>query len=133
MIYVITPLSSLSATVFADWEGSSVLLGNIIPADALRSLTTVLWLIAGTGILFTGIAIALASRFPHLWRPSAIGATLVGILSFAVFWDGQGAQFVNQGGIGLVLSVGILAGAIVPSTQPISKLLAKSKPESLGK
>jgi hypothetical protein len=112
LIYIVTPLSSLSTTVFAGWKGSSVLLGNAVTGDALKSITTALWLIAGAGIVLAGVSFVLVSRFPHLWRPVAIIATMVGMLSFIIFWDGQTGEFVNQGGIGLVLSAMIFAGAL---------------------
>jgi hypothetical protein len=112
LIYIVTPLSSLSTTVYAGWKGSSVLLGSVIAGDALKSFTTALWLIAGVGIVLAGVSFILVSRFPSLWRPLTIFATAVGILSFVVFWDGQTAEFVNQGGIGLVLSAMILVGAL---------------------
>jgi len=112
LIYLVTPVSSLSSTVFAGWKGTSALLGSLITGDALKWLTTGLWLIAGAGIVCACVAFVLMSRFPHLWRPVAIGATLVGMLSFIIFWDGQATEFVNQGGIGMVLSAMILVGAL---------------------
>ena len=118
LVYIGTPLSSLSSTVFSGWNGSSVLMGSLVTGDALKSLTIVLWLIAGVGILCAGIAMVFASRFPHLWRPVAIGGTLVGMLSFVTFWDGQAAEFVNQGGIGLLLSAAIFVGALAFAGAP---------------
>jgi len=112
MIYVVTPLSSLSSTVFAGWKGSSALLGGLITGDELKSITTGLWLIAGAGLVCACVAFVLMPRFPHLWRPIAIGATLVGMMSFIFFWDGQAVEFVDQGGIGLVLSAAIFFGAL---------------------
>jgi len=123
LIYIATPLSSLSSTVYSGWKGSSALMGSFVTGDALKSLTTALWLIAGVGIFCAGITIVLASRFPRLWQPIAVAGTLVGMLSFVVFWDGQTAEFVNQGGVGLVLSAVIFVGAltfsstITPSTR----------------
>ncbi len=113
LIYLVTPLSGLSSTVFTGWKGSSALLGSAITGDELKSVTTGLWLIAGAGIVCACVAFILMSRFPHLWRPIAIGATLVGMMSFIIFWDGQAAEFVNQGGIGLVLSAAIFVGTLV--------------------
>jgi hypothetical protein len=58
------------------------------------------------------VAIALASWFPGLWRPIAIGGTLIGVLSFAAFWDGQVSPMVDEGVLGMVISLVILIGAI---------------------
>ena len=87
-------------------------MGSGVSGAALKSVTSVLWLVAGVGILCAGLAILLISRFPHLWRPLALAATIAGMLSFVIFWDGQTAEFVNQGGIGLILSAVIFVGAL---------------------
>ena len=119
LVYMVTPLSSLSSTVYSGWKGSSALMGSFVTGDALKSLTTALWLIAGVGIFCAGIFMVLASRFPHLWRPLAMVGTSIGMLSFVIFWDGQTAGFVNQGGIGLVLSGAIFVGALTLVKHPV--------------
>ncbi len=55
--------------------------------------------------------IVFPSLVPGIWRPLAVGASLVGAASFVVFFDGQMQLFASQGGIGLIISLGIAAGA----------------------
>lgn len=93
------------------WKGTSALLGSVATGDSLKALTGYLWVIAGLGLLGTGVAIAFAPSVPSLWRPLAIGAGLVGALSFAFFWDGQVALLVDEGAIGMALSLAVLSGA----------------------
>jgi len=95
------------------WRGSSWLLGTTITGKPLKTLTIVLWAIAGVGFIVTGTAIAFTPLLLGSWRPLAIGASSVAVLSFAAFWDGQMALFASQGGIGMLISVVIFINAIV--------------------
>ena len=101
-----------SGKVSAGWRGNSLLLGNAITGDMLETLVIALWAIAGVGFIATGAAIAFSPSLQGLLRPLAIGTSLVGILSFAAFWDGQTRLFASQGGIGMVLSTIILVSAM---------------------
>lgn len=76
-------------------------------------LSTGLWVIAGIAFLGVGLTIGLAPLIPGWWRSFAIVGGLVGALSFAVFWDGKLEQFTNQGGIGMIISLVIVVGAVV--------------------
>lgn len=98
--------------LFEGWRERSLFLRGTITGNALRQLTRALWIMAGIGTIFTGIAIALASELVGLWRPIAIAASVFAVVSFAVSWDGQGRRSVNQGIIGMVLSAIILVSAI---------------------
>ena len=96
--------------IFEGWKGSSWLLGNAVTCETLKRLTLALWALAGVGIVATGIGFAFSAQ--AVWRPLAIVASAVAILSFFVFWDGQIQRLVAQGMIGLVISLVILLSAI---------------------
>ncbi len=115
LVYLATPLTTLSQTVFQGWKGSSALLGSSLGADALKSVTTWMWIVAGVGLVAAAITIIFTSLLPGAWRPLAISASLIGVASFIVFYDGQTQLFVNQGGVGLVISLAIAGGASVYS------------------
>jgi len=99
--------------VYQGWKGTSWLLGSAVTGDALRKLCVVLWAVAGLGLLAAGIALAFASSSQSAWRPLAIGASAVGILSFLAFWDGQGRRLFEEGAVGAVLSLALLVAALV--------------------
>jgi hypothetical protein len=94
------------------WKARSWLLRSTITGEKLKTLSRILWAIAGIGSIAAGIAIAFASSAQELWRPLAIVGSLVGMLGFAVFWDGQVKRSVNQGALGLVIDLIILLSAI---------------------
>jgi hypothetical protein len=115
LVYLVFGAVSFSGAgfpqVFQPWKGTSALLGGTFAGSSLRLLTEYLWLIAGIGLLAAGIAIGLASSLPRVWPPLAIGAGIIGMASFLIFWDGQVPQFANEGGIGMVISLAVISGA----------------------
>ncbi len=94
------------------WLGSSWLLGGVITGDRLNALVLLLHVAAGIAILGCAVAIGLAPWAPGAWPPFAIVGAVFGLVAFAVLWDGQMPLFVREGGIGLVVSLSLLAGAI---------------------
>ncbi len=93
------------------WHGS-MLLGDAVTGDGLKTLLAVLYVSAGVVILACALAIAGARRVPGWWRPLAIGGALVGLAAFAVFLDGQARLAFEEGGIGAAVNLVLLAGAI---------------------
>jgi len=96
-----------------EWKGSSWLLGNAIKGDRLRKLVLVLHVAAGIVTFACAVAIAIAPLAPELWRPLGIAGAIIGIVGFAVFWDGQTQFLVDEGLIGASISLALLVSAIV--------------------
>jgi hypothetical protein len=88
------------------------MLGAAISGDRLQALAMTLWVVAGIGLICVAAAVGPWFPTPDFWRPIAIGATLVSIASFVVFWDGRAVSFVPEGGIGMMISAIILVGAV---------------------
>jgi hypothetical protein len=49
---------------------------------------------------------------PGWWRPLAITGAALGIVAFTAFWDGQTGLLLDEGGLGALISLIILAAAI---------------------
>lgn len=94
------------------WRGSSWLLGSSLTGDRLKALVVTLHVGAGVLILACALAMALARFVPGWWRPLAIAGGVLGIVAFAVLWDGQGG-LVEEGAIGAVVSLLLVASTIV--------------------
>jgi hypothetical protein len=98
---------------FKGWRGTSWLLGSAITGDRLKALTFGLSRVAGIATLTCALAVAFA-RAPHgLWPPLAMTGAAFSIAVFAVFWDGQTGQLVNQGVIGVAVSAVLFLSAIL--------------------
>ena len=96
-----------------EWNGSSWFLGSAVTGDQLRALVIGLHVIAGIATIACAFAIGFAPSVPQWWRPFAITGAAVGIAAFSVFWDGQTRLLFEEGVIGAVVSVILLATAIV--------------------
>ena len=104
--------ASQSVKVLEGWAGQALLLGSIFSGRRLEALAVTLWAVAGIGLLCTAVAFGLWSSGSDYWRPIAIAASLVSIASFAAVWDGRAVGFAPEGGIGMIISAIILAGAV---------------------
>lgn len=87
------------------WRGSSLALGSAITGDALNRLLVVVHLTAAIVIPGCTFAIGFAPSVPVWWRPLAILGAGLGLVAFAVFWDGQVPLLVQEGAIGAVVSL----------------------------
>lgn len=94
------------------WKGSSWLLGSAVTGGPLTALVIGLHVIAGIATIGCALAIGFAPSVPQWWRPLAITGAAVGIAAFAVFWDGQPQLLFEEGAIGAVVSVILLATAM---------------------
>jgi hypothetical protein len=67
---------------------------------------------AGQSIAYAA-SIGLPSLFPGCWRPLAIMCSVLSVIVFAVFWDGQQRLLFDESVLDALLSLHVLAGAIV--------------------
>jgi hypothetical protein len=110
--FVYVRIGSMLPAPVEGWNGRSWLLGDAISNPHLTTLAVLLHVIAGIATLACAVAIGVASLLPGWWRPLAIGGAGLGILAFVVFWDGQGRLLFDEDGLGSLISLLILLGAI---------------------
>jgi hypothetical protein len=91
----------------------SWVLGEAVTGDRLRTLVVALHVAAGIATLACVVAIAFAQSLPGWWRPLAIAGAAIGLVAFAVFWDGQTRLLFEEGVIGAIVSLLLLIGALV--------------------
>lgn len=110
--FIYVRIGSVLPDPIKEWGGSSWLLGRAVTGDRLTTLVVGLHVIAGIATIACALAIGFAPSVPGWWRPLAIAGAAAGIAAFAVFWDGQGRLLVEEGAIGAVVSLILLAAAI---------------------
>ena len=96
----------------AQWSGTSWLLRRALSAEQLSAVSVALHIVAGLTTLACSVAIAFSPAYPELWRALAITGGAVGLLAFAVFWDGQIRLLVDEGVIGAALSAVLVVVAL---------------------
>ena len=95
-----------------DWKGTSWLLGHALSDIHLAALAVGLHLVAGMVILACAIVIGVPWMLPGWWRPLAMIGGALGIVAFAVFWDGQTRLLVDEGALGALISLILVVGAV---------------------
>jgi len=91
--------------VIKEWGGSSWLLNGTVTGDRLKTLSVFLHVAAGIATLACAVAIAFAPAMLGWWRPLAFAGSILGIMAFGVFWDGQRHLLVGEGLIGAIVSL----------------------------
>jgi hypothetical protein len=95
------------------WGGRSWALGSLLIGGRLWSTLTVVHVAAGVAFMAAAVAIALAGTIPGWWRPLMVSGAVLGLVAFALFWDGQARSLAEQGAIGAAVSLLLLAVAVV--------------------
>src|SRR4051812_34337026 len=114
--FVYVRIGSMLPGAIKGWKGSSWLLGDTLGAGQLTTLIVSLHVIAGIATLACALAIAWPSLLPGWWRPLMMAAGVLGLASFAVFWDGQRGLALEEGAIGAAISVVLLiVAAVLPA------------------
>jgi hypothetical protein len=106
-------IGSLLPGAVKGWKGTSWLLGDTIGGGRLNTLVVTVHVLAGILIVAASLAFALPALLPGMWVALSIGGGVLGVAAFAAFWDGQWALFLEEGGIGAVVSAVVVLLAIV--------------------
>jgi hypothetical protein len=92
------------------WDGSSLILSNIVREPDLRSIAGVLYVLAALAFVVGGIGIFARADW---MRPVLIGAAVFSSIVILLFWDGSGEMLVQKGLLGLLINLGILIALLV--------------------
>ena len=110
--FVYVRIGSMLPEPVKGWNGGSWLLSDVITNRQLTTMVIWLHVIAGIATLACAVAIGMPSLLPGWWRPLAIAGGVFGIVAFAVFWDGQTGLLLEEGGLGALISLLVLVGAV---------------------
>ena len=88
------------------WPDGAWLPAKIFHERTIRILASVSLLLAAFGFIASGVGLFLRQGW---WQPVTVGAAVFSILIFLLFWDGRFQALDDQGGIGVLIDLGILA------------------------
>jgi hypothetical protein len=87
------------------WAFSS-LLGNAIT----RNVANIFLILAAVGFVAGGATIFMKQAW---WRSALVGAALFSSILYILFWDGGLRSLDNQGAIGILINLAILAALLI--------------------
>ncbi len=91
------------------WPDGSWLASRFLGAGATRSLASALLVLAALGFLAGGAGILVRQAW---WRPVVVGVAVLSTVTYMVFWDGTFERLDNQGAIGILINVAIVAAVL---------------------
>ena len=91
------------------WPDASWLFSKLIKKEAVRWLAAISLALAALGFVAGGVGLFAQAE---AWHPVAVYASIFSTVVFALFWDGKFNALADQGGIGLLIDVIVLAAAL---------------------
>lgn len=92
------------------WTGESWLLTDMVGSNLNRWLATFLYSLATITFLLAGVGFLANQEWARVW---IVVASVISVVTILVFWDGKLNMFVEKGGLGILISTGILIAAVV--------------------
>jgi hypothetical protein len=92
------------------WPIGSWLFSRLIGDDPTRYLASGSLALASLSFLVGGLGLFFRQAW---WRPVTIGGAIFSIVIFLVMWNGKFQAVDEQGGVGLLISIAILAAVIL--------------------
>ncbi len=88
------------------WPDGSWLFSRLLGDPTTRLLAAVALALAALGLFASGLGLFLRQDG---WRPAAVGATVFSAAIFLLFWNGKFQALAEKGGVGLLISLALLA------------------------
>jgi hypothetical protein len=92
------------------WTGKSWILSSLFEDSTIRSLASVLFVLATIAFVISGIGIFFRAEW---WRPVIIASAVFSSAIIILFWDGNRQLLVQKGLVGLLINLVILAALLV--------------------
>ena len=92
------------------WPDGSWALSKLVGDEATRSLASALCIL--TAIVLVAGGIGLFAKW-SLWRPIVISGSVLSTIAYLLLWDGKLKGLDNQGGIGILINLAILASLLI--------------------
>jgi len=92
------------------WPDGSWALSGFLGNDTTRSLTSILLVLIAVILVIGGIG--LLAKW-ELWRTIVIGGVSLSTVTYLLLWNGQMQRLDNQGFIGILINLAILAALLI--------------------
>jgi hypothetical protein len=92
------------------WPDGAWAFSRLTGSEATRSLASILCLLIAATLIMGGIGII--AKW-DLWRPIVIGGAVLSTLTYLLLWNGKMRGLDQQGGIGILINLAILAALLI--------------------
>lgn len=92
------------------WPDGSWAFSKLLGNEATRSLASALCVL--TAIVFVAGGIGMLAKL-GFWRPVVMSGAVLSTIAYLLLWDGKLKGLDNQGGIGILINLAILASLII--------------------
>lgn len=97
------------------WPDGAWSFSRVMGQAALRNLASIACIVAAIGFAIGGLGILATQDW---WRPVVVAAAIFGVVLAVLFWDGTLKRLDNQGMIGLLINLVILAALLIFNWPP---------------
>lgn len=88
------------------WPDDSWVFSRLLGEKSTRLLASALCLLAALGFIAGGIGLFFGQPW---WRNVSVAAAAISILMYILFWNGKLQKVDDQGGVGILIDIAILA------------------------
>lgn len=92
------------------WPDGSWALSRLLSNEPVRLVASVACVVAAVGFILGGAGFFLEQAW---WRALIVSAAVFASVAFVLLWDGTARALDNQGAIGLLINLAILAAVLV--------------------
>lgn len=92
------------------WPDGSWAFARLLGNHPTRVVASVALVVAAIGLIAGGLAVLLGQP---LWQPVTVASLAFSGLLYIVLWNGKMEQLDNQGGVGLLINIGLLIALLV--------------------
>ena len=92
------------------WPDGSWSFSSQLGDDGARTLASILLILAAVGFLIGGVGVFFGQSW---WRTAVVASAAFSGVLYILFWDRRLQQLPNQGGVGLLIDVAILAAVLI--------------------
>ncbi len=92
-----------------NWPDSSWAFSRLLGDNTTRTVTSVFCILAAVGFMVGAAAIFFSQPW---WRGVVVVSAVFSIILYILFWNGQLQHLDNQGGVGILINIAILAAVL---------------------
>jgi hypothetical protein len=93
-----------------DWPDGAWLFSRLLGDPATRWLAAVSLALAAFGFLSAGLGLFFGAGW---WRTVTLGAAELSVLIYLLLWDGKFHELPDKGGVGMLISLAVLAAVLM--------------------